>query len=231
MKLLLVFAPWLVLAFAEAPPAERYQIIFLRPDPARKPVSKEDGERIQSAHMANIHALADRGVLVAAGPFDDKPHTISGVFFFKTASSDEALREAVKDPTVVEHRNTVDVLAWRGPKGLGEEYKRLHKENPQTPEAMGVHPFYLLSRTASWKAGGHVWKDHEAYLSELMKTGKLAAMGPVSESANVAEVLIFDRIPDEEAAALAAADPAVQAGLLQVEAHRWWSSAHVLPRP
>ena len=127
MKLLLAFAPWLVLAFSEAPPAERYQIIFLRPDPARKPLSKEDGERIQSAHMANIHALADRGVLVAAGPFDDKPHTISGVFFFKTASSDEALREAVKDPTVVEHRNTVDVLAWRGPKGLGEEYKRLHK--------------------------------------------------------------------------------------------------------
>lgn len=125
------------------------KIIFLRPGPARKPLSKEDGERIQSAHMANIHALADRGVLVAAGPFDDKPHTISGVFFFKTASSDEALREAVKDPTVVEHRNTVDVLAWRGPKGLGEEYKRLHKENPQTPEGMGVHPFYLLSRTAS----------------------------------------------------------------------------------
>ena len=231
MKLLLALTPWLVLAFAEAPPADQYQIIFLRPDPARKPLNKEDGERIQSAHTANIHALADRGVLVAAGPFDDKPHTISGVFFFKTASSDEALREAVKDPTVVEHRNTVDVLAWRGPKGLGDEYKRLHKENPRTLEGMGVHPFYLLSRTASWKASGPVWKDHEAYLSELMKTGKLAAMGPVSESANIAEVLIFDRIPDEEAAALAAADPAVKAGLLQAEAHRWWSSAHVLPRP
>jgi uncharacterized protein YciI len=231
MMLLFALVPWFLLAAAEPAVTEQYQIIFLRPDPARKPLSKEDSERIQTAHMANIHALADRGILVAAGPFDDKPHTISGVFFFKIASTEKALREAAKDPTVTEHRNTVEALDWSGPKGLGEEYKRLHKENPQTPEEMGVHPFYLLKRTAEWKAGTTAGKEHAAYVGQLRTKGKLAALGPVSGSESVVEVLIFDRIPDEEASALVAADPAVKSGLLQVEAHRWWSSAHVLPRP
>ena len=209
---------------------QQYQIVFLRPDPGRKPLAKEEGERIQSAHMANIHSLADRGILVAAGPFDDKPHTISGVFFFKIASTDAALREAAKDPTVVEHRNTVEVLDWRGPAAIGDEYKRLHKEDPQTPEGMGVHPFLLLHRTGEWNQKAPALRDHAAYVAELLSKGKLAATGPVSAHATVAEVLIFDRIADDEAGRLAAADPAVKAGLLRVEPHRWWSSAHVLPK-
>jgi uncharacterized protein YciI len=228
LKSFLLLIP--VLLAAEPAATDVYQIVFLRPDPARKPLSKEEGERIQTAHMANIHAMADRGVLVAAGPFDDKVHTISGVFFFKSASTEEARRVAEADPTVVEHRNTVDVLAWRGPKGLGDEYFRLHKENPQTPEGMGVQPFQLLNRTANWKEDSPILKDHATYIAGLLAKGKLAAAGPVVGDAAAAEILIFDRIPDEEAAQLADADPAVKGGLLSVEAHRWWCAAHVLPK-
>ncbi len=97
--------------------------------------------------MVNIHAMANRGVLVAAGPFDDTPTVISGVFFFATSSIEEARRVAQADPTVAEHRNTVEVLAWRGPAGIGDEYKRLHKEKPETPEGMGIHPFVILRRS------------------------------------------------------------------------------------
>ena len=201
---------------------ETYQVVFLRPDPARTPLAKEAGERIQSAHMANIRSMADRGLLLAAGPFEDKPHSISGVFIFKMASSEAALAEASKDPTVVEHRNLVDVLSWNGPKGVGEEYRRLHKEDPKTAENMGVHPFVLLRGS-----GG---SEHAAYVSKLKQQGKLAASGPVTGDAKIVELLIFERISDEEAAALVAADPAVKAGALSVEAHRWWCAAHVLPR-
>ena len=229
LKFVLAFLPFL--AAAQTASTELYQIVFLRPDPARKPVTKEEGERIQTAHMANINAMAERGVLVAAGPFDDKQHTIGGVFIFKTASNEEAMRVASEDPTVVEHRNKLDVLAWRGPKGIGEEYKRLHKEDPKTPVGMGVQPFYLLHRTAEWKDGAPLLKDHAAYVAELRAKGKLAAAGPVQGDSSVAGVLIFDRIPDDEAAQLAAADPAVKAGLLRVESHRWWCAANVLPRP
>jgi hypothetical protein len=38
-------------------------VVFLRPDPARKPLALEERQRIQDAHMANIRRMADDGVL------------------------------------------------------------------------------------------------------------------------------------------------------------------------
>src|SRR5512147_2760695 len=112
----LLFAILLALPALAQQPTDLYYLVFLRPAPDRKPLSKEAGEKIQADHMANIHAMANRGVMVAAGPFGDTPTTISGVFVFKVGSLEEARKIAEADPTVVEHRNTVDVHAWRGPK-------------------------------------------------------------------------------------------------------------------
>src|SRR5205807_768753 len=136
---------------AQTQSTDLYYLVFLRPDPARKPLTPADSERIQSAHMANIHAMADRGVLVVAGPFGDTPVTISGVFVFKAASLDDARHIAAEDPTVLEHRNLVDAYQWRGPAGIGAEYFRLHKQDPKTPEDMGVQPFCMLYRGPAWK--------------------------------------------------------------------------------
>src|SRR6476619_2117663 len=101
--------------------SELYYLVFLRPAADRKAVPQAAMERIQTAHMANIRSMAGRGVLVAAGPFGDTPPASSGVFACPPRTLEEARRLASADPTVVEHRNTVEVLAWRGPKGIGEE--------------------------------------------------------------------------------------------------------------
>src|SRR5258708_4865284 len=132
----LTFALFLagLLVAQTGPPLDLYYLVFLRPAADRKQIPKADLDRIQSAHMANIHSMADRGILVAAGPFADTPPDISGIFVFKTSSLDEARRIAAEDPTVAEHRNNAEVFAWRGPKGIGAEYARLHKEDPKTPE-------------------------------------------------------------------------------------------------
>jgi len=180
-----------------------YQIVFLRPAPDRKAVSKEEMDRILTAHMANIHAMADRGVLVAAGPFEDTPAAISGIFVMNT-SPEEALRIASEDPTVVAHRNTVDAVTWTGPKGVGEAYRRLHTADLKTPDDMGVHPLVLLRA-----APATLPKD-------------VAASGPLTGSSEFRYLLIFNRIPDDQARRLV--DPA-----LKPEFHRWWSAAHVLP--
>src|SRR5579872_797577 len=136
----------LLLCLLSAAPPDPYYLVFLRPDPARKPIAKEESERIMKAHMTNIRSMAARGILMAAGPFEDTPATISGIFVFRAASIEEARRIAAGDPTVVEHRNRVDVHPWRGPEGIGVEYFRLHKEHPETPENMGVHPLCLIYR-------------------------------------------------------------------------------------
>lgn len=216
---------------APGPPAtDLYYLVFLRPDPARRPLAKAEGERIQAAHMANIQDMAKRGVLVAAGPFDDAPTTKSGIFIFKASSLDEARRIAAQDPTVLEHRNTVDVYAWRGPKGIGEEYARLHKENPEMPQGMGVHPVCLIYPGPAWSDRARFVPAHAAYAERLQREGKYAMRGLVEGGGDLAGMVVFQRIPDEEAQRLIDGDPAVKAGVFRVEYHRWWSADHVFPR-
>ena len=211
-----------------AQPGGLYYLVFLRPDPARKAVPQPEMDRIMAAHMANIHAMADRGVLVAAGPFGDTPPTLSGIFVFKTASLDEARRIASADPTVVEHRNTVEVYAWRGPAGIGEEYVRLHKADPKTPDDMGVHSLYLLHRGSAWSRAA-TRQAHNDYLAQLRRDAKIAAAGPIDGDDDLVALLIFRRMPDDDARRLVEADPAVQSGALRPESHHWWCAAHVLP--
>jgi len=214
--------------------ASVYYVVFLRPDPARKPLAKEEGERIQKAHMANILKMADDGYLAGAGPFENDPPPISGVFLMKAKSIDEARRMAGEDPTVREHRNTIDVHAWRAPAGIGDEYFRLHKERPETPENMGAHPTLLLTRGPAWNASDPkdrvvLLAGHQQYMDELRRAGKLSAAGPVEGESSMIGIVVFRRIPLEEARHLIGDDPAVKAGVLSVEAHRWWSSDHVFP--
>ena len=93
------------------------QLVFLRRAPERNELRQAETERIDGAHGEYPQHGRSRG---AGGgrPFGDTPPAISGVFVFRTASPEEARRMAAADPTVVEHRNTVDVLAWRGPRSV-----------------------------------------------------------------------------------------------------------------
>jgi len=234
--------PWVVLVaaaitigqglWAQSAPlngATRYYLAFLRPDPARKPLTKEEGERIQTAHMANIHKMAADGVLVSAGPFDDNPLTISGIFIFRVDTLERAKEIAEKDPTVVEHRNTIDVHAWDGPPGIGDEYFRLHKLDPKTPENMQIHPFAMLLHGAAPDAQKELIQAHVRYVEKLKADGKLAAAGRVTDEDEIAGFVVFKAIPLDEARKLMEEDPSIKGGLFRVEYHQWWSADHVLP--
>ena len=220
--------PTLALAcLALAQDSEMYYVVFLRPDPGRTKLEQAEAQKIQDAHMANIGKMAADGVLVSAGPFGDQPPTISGIFIMKAASRAEAQRVAAADPTVVNHRNSVDVHAWRGPAGIGAEYFKLHREKPDTPENMGVHPLAILLRGS--QGDSSKLAAHREYIARLRREGKLAAAGPIEDDDAMAGIVVFRRIPLEEARTLIEADPAISAGVLRAELHRWWSADHVLP--
>jgi uncharacterized protein YciI len=213
--------------------SKRFYVVFLRPDPARKPLTKEEGERIQKAHMANILKMAADGVMISAGPFDDTPRTISGIFVFTVDSLETAKAIAAKDPTVVEHRNTVDVHVWDGPAQLGVEYFRLHKLDPKTPENMQMHPFCIVYRGAAWETSSGsraaLMAEHAHYVEKLRADGKLGAAGGIAPPDDMLGLVIFKPIALEDAQKLLENDPAVKSGVLRAEYHQWWSSDHVLP--
>ncbi len=212
-----------------------YYLVCLRPDPARTALPKDEGERMQAAHMANIQKMADDGVLVAAGPFDDTPVTISGIFVMKAASLGQAKAIAEGDPTVVGHRNLVDTFAWHGPPEIGTEYFRLHKSNPSTPENMQTRPFLMLYHGVAWAKlaakRASLLAAHEQFIEGLRKTGRLAAAGSVDDGGvqELAGIVVFRPGARAEAEAALIDDPAVKAGLLRVEPHMWWCADHVLP--
>jgi uncharacterized protein YciI len=230
--LLSIFAAAIYL-YAHDPAAPKYYVVFLRPDPARKELPKAEGERLQAAHMANIQKMGRDGVLMAAGPFDDTPVTISGIFVFKMSSLESARAVASRDPTVLAHRNTVDVHTWLGPPDIGVEYFRLHKLDPGTPENMQSHPLCLLYHGAAWE-GKRSTRDellaaHERYIDQLHGSGKLGAAGAIEAPDDLLGVVVFRPISLDEARRLLSADPAVQAGVIRADFHAWWSSDHVLP--
>lgn len=211
----------------------RYCVAFLRPDPARKELPKAEGERLQAAHMANIQKMGRDGVLMAAGPFDDTPVNISGIFVFKMGSLESARALAAKDPTVLAHRNTVDVHTWLGPPDIGVEYFRLHKLDPGTPENMQSHPLCLLYRGPGWEekrsTRDQLLVAHARYLDQLRGSGKLGAAGAMEAPDDLLGMVVFKPVSLDEARRLLGADSAVQAGVVRADFHAWWSSDHVLP--
>jgi uncharacterized protein YciI len=218
-------------AQAPAPPggSQTYYVVFLRPNPARKPIEQAERERIMTAHMANIHKMADDGVLAAAGPMEDKAVTISGIFVLKAGSLADAQAIAARDPTVAEGRNTVDIHAWRGPEGIGTGYFRWKKENPAADDVMAVHAFCILGKAGTKPGDPHASQDHAAYIESLHAAGSLAAAGTVEGDPDMAGIVIFKSDSIEDAKGIIARDPAVASGQLVPEFHRWWTADRVLP--
>ena len=78
-------------------------------------------------------------------------------------------------------------------------------------------------------AGDQTLRAHQDYIHKLQSEGKLGAAGAIEGGGDLLGIVIFSRIPDDEARRLMDDDSAVKAGLLRIEAHRWWCSAHLLP--
>lgn len=63
----------------------------------------------------------------------------------------------------------------------------------------------------------------------MAKTGKLVIAGPFENGGNYAGVFVFKVGSLDEARALAESDPAVKAGLLVANVHRWLVAQGSLP--
>ena len=68
-------------------------------------------------------------------------------------------------------------------------------------------------------------KKHLENIMRMAEEGKLVVAGPFMDDTEVRGLYIFDVATVEEAAALTATDPAVQAGRLTMELHPWYGSA------
>jgi len=218
------------LASAQAPAqssAKTTQYFFvLLNRPANAPqLSKEAGEKLQEAHMANIRRLGAEHKLVIAGPFLDDT-TLRGMFVFYAESAAQAQEWADGDPAVKAGRLSAEVL---GPWLV--DPSAIH--DPAEPAGFEQYTVVLMKRGEKWNPAttkaADVMKLHGPFVRKMIDEGNLAIAGPFApgDPGEMRGVVIF-RVGVEQTAKLLQDDPTVKAGLLKNEIHPWGTGKGVL---
>ena len=111
------------------------------------------------------------------------------------------------------------------------------KEPPKTtvgPGGFEMTTYYVgfLYRGPKWTAeqtpeSEALQKAHLANIQRMAEAGKLLVAGPFTDGGDLRGLYVFRVATLEEAQALAASDPAVQAGRLRLEFHPWFAAKNI----
>lgn len=110
------------------------------------------------------------------------------------------------------------------------------KFNPAMAQKLGADELGMKNYVIAFLKAGSVkltdsiervnlQKAHLKNIVRLVEEGKLLIAGPFLDKQPLRGIYIFDVATIEEAARLAATDPAVRAGTLVMELHPWYGSA------
>jgi len=206
-----------------APKAAQYFLVLLS-RPANAPqLAKEDGEKLQAEHLANIRKMAEEHKLVIAGPFLDDT-TLRGIFVLQADSAAQAEEWANSDPAIKAGRLAGEVHGpWLIDSGA------IH--SPAQPPGMEQYTLVLLKKGDRWQSDAFdsVAAQQAPFVQQMMEQGSLAVAGlfPLSARGDLRAVAIF-RVSPEQTTKLLKEDPNVKAGLLQPEIHPWATGKGVL---
>ena len=205
-------------------PAKQQLFFVLLKRPANAPqLSKEDGEKLQEEHMANIRRLHSEHKLLMAGPFLDDG-VLRGIFVLQAGSLQEAKSWANSDPAIKAGRLEAEVHGpWAIPPGRIQE--------TSTPNSLEQYSLLLAKQGDNWnpKAPGFqdVVNQHVPYLMKLMDQKTLAVAGPFLDGGELKGALIYT-VSLDEAIKLEQQDPMVKAGNFKIESHPWATAKGVL---
>lgn len=204
-------------------PAASFFFVLLKRPASAPQISKEDGDKLQEAHMANIRRLHEEHKLVIAGPFMDDG-VLRGIFVMKADSLDQAKEWANSDPAIKAGRLSAEVHGpWMiRPQGIHET---------DTPNTLEKYSLLLVHQGDKWDPKSpvpqDVLKQHLSYLMGLMQQGKLALAGPFRDDGELKGIFIYS-VPMDEATKLEGEDPMVKNGFFKIEGHPWATAKGVL---
>jgi uncharacterized protein YciI len=210
-------------ASAPGQPTASFFFVLLKRPASAPEISKEDGIKLQEAHMANIRKLHEEHKLVIAGPFMDDG-ALRGIFVMKADSLDQAKEWANSDPAIKAGRLSAEVHGpWMiRPQGIHET---------DTPNMLEKYSLLLVHQGDKWDPKSpvpqDVLKQHLAYLMGLMQEGQLALAGPFRDDGELKGIFIYS-VPMDEAMKLEAEDPMVKNGFFKIEGHPWATAKGVL---
>jgi uncharacterized protein YciI len=108
-----------------------YVMAFLKAGPNRER-PRDEAQKLQAAHRANIRRLAADGKLVLAGPFADNGE-LRGIYIFDVATVAEAEALTRTDPAIQAGQLVMELHPWYGSAALmmvNEVHSRIQKPRP-----------------------------------------------------------------------------------------------------
>lgn len=93
-----------------------YVMAFLKAGPKRNR-PREEAQKLQAAHRANINRLAAEGKLVLAGPFADDGD-LRGIYIFDVTTVAEAEALTKTDPAIQAGQLAMELHPWYGSAAL-----------------------------------------------------------------------------------------------------------------
>ncbi len=212
--------------FAQAKPEYdmgKMQMLFLSDSPEWKASGR--GDEIRKEHRAYIEGLVINGKLALWGEVTTEGG-LREIGVVKTESIEEARAMTQLFPAVKAGMLQADVLSWYAARNL--------LKPAQVPLTLSNYVFGVLVRGSKWtkeqtEETKKIQEGHMANINRLAETGKLVLAGPFVDGGDRRGVFIFKIDSLSEAQALTDTDPAVIAGRLKIELHRWSVPKGMLP--
>jgi uncharacterized protein YciI len=226
IALLLLMSP-AVLSQQKTEPAHKlveFHLAILKRGPKWAAAETPETKHVQQEHVKYVLSTLNSGKAIIAGPFTDSGELI-GVFVFRAPSAAEAKAWAEADPSVMSGQYIVEMHPW---------WSEDIFSKPAKPMKIVPMFFVFLTRGEKWTpektpATEDIQKAHLANINRLAEMKKLIAAGPFGDDGRLRGIFVFRVGSLEEAKALTATDPAVQAGRLAMEIHTWMVPDGVLP--
>ncbi len=193
------------------------QLVFLHSVPDWQPRGDTDAARLRVEHRAFVNGLIESGRVSLGGPVVGEGE-LQEILVFKEGTLTEALAVVAESPAVKARMFRREGLSWFA--------ARKYITPPKKPLVMKEYVFGLLVRGPKWtkevtEETKKLQAGHMANINRLAATGKLVLAGPFEGDGDRRGVFIFKVPTIAEAQALTDTDPAVVAGRLKIELHRW----------
>ena len=201
-----------------------FHMALLKRGPKWTSAKNAKTKRLLQKHVDYVNSMLDSGKAIIAGPVTDGGE-IAGVFVFRAKSAEEAKAWAEADPSVASGLHIAEMHPWWSEDIFGK---------PAKPLKLTQTFLAFLTRGEKWTpektpATEEIQKGHMANINRLAEMKKLVAAGPFGDNGRLRGIFVFRVASLEEAKALTATDPAVQAGRLAMDIHPWMVPEGVLP--
>jgi uncharacterized protein YciI len=211
----------IVLATArqETPPAERMAMVSLVFLKTGQPVemSEKEAAETQGRHLQFLEGLWQEGKALAVGPLMDGGE-IRGLVVLAEPDVEKAKQTLAEDPFVKSGALKLEVHQWY------TAVNRLHKG----PKFLDLESYWFGLLTRPETAPNlpderlkEIQAGHMDNIRAMAASGHLLLAGPMGGNGRLRGIFVFRDGDKKDMEALAAKDPAIQAGRLRLDLYKW----------